>query len=94
METTVRTHFVLPASLLADFDRLVGAPRKRSETVAVLMEEWVRREKAKEVFTRLAGFVKPEDHPEWQTDEDVYRWVRQLRSEYRVRDVQPGDDDD
>lgn len=78
MKATVRTHFVLPASLLADFDRLVGAPRKRSEAVARLMEEWVRREKAKEVFTRLAGFVKPEDHPEWQTDEDFQKWRRSL----------------
>ena len=94
METTVRTHFVLPASLVADFDRLLGAPRKRSETVAALMEDWVRREKAKAVIEKWAGFVKPEDHPEWQTDEDVYRWVRQLRGEYHVRDVPVGEGDE
>ena len=53
MKATVRTHFVLPASLLADFDRLVGAPRKRSEAVARLMEEWVRRQEY--VTTSLIG---------------------------------------
>ena len=93
MDTTVRTHFVLPASLLEEFDRLVGARRKRSETVAALMEEWVRREKAKDVFTRLAGFVKAENHPEWATDQDVYSWVRQLRGEYTVPDIEQEDRD-
>jgi hypothetical protein len=79
----VRTHVMLPRELLADFDRLVG-DRKRSEAVAELIAEWVKHEKRKEVFTRLAGFVKDEDHPEWKTPEDEYNWVRQLRGEYHV----------
>ena len=79
---------MLPKELLEDFDRLVGE-RKRSETVAGLMAEWVRQEKRREVFQRLAGFVKAEDHPEWETPEDVYRWVRQLRGEYLHLPVEP-----
>jgi hypothetical protein len=74
---------VIPADLLEEFDRRVPR-RKRSETVATLIAEWVRRQRAKEILD-WAGFVRDEDHPEWQTDEDVYRWVRQLRSEWGNR---------
>ena len=89
MTAKVRTHFMLPKELLDDFDSLLGEPGKRSETVAKLIEEWVRRERAIDVFTRLAGFVKAEDHPEWQTSEDVAAWVRNLRREYRTPTVLP-----
>jgi hypothetical protein len=81
MGDRVRTHFVIDRDLLAEFDRLVPA-RKRSETVNEILREWVRSERAKEILN-WAGFVKAEDHPEWATDEDVYRWVRDLRSRER-----------
>ena len=92
MSESVRTHFVLPKALLEDFDRFVGH-RQRSERVAELMAEWVRRERAKEVVSRLAGFMKDEDYPEFATPEDVYRWVRQLRGEYHVSDRAASDSD-
>ncbi len=78
MSTLIRTHVMLPKEMVEALDRLVG-PRKRSETVAGLVDEWLRREHAKEVFTRLSGFVKAEDHPEWATREDIYNWVREQR---------------
>jgi hypothetical protein len=81
MGESVRTHFVLPGELLRRFDECVP-PRKRSEVVAELMAEYVRREKARDIM-KWAGFVKAEDHPEWETPEDIYAWVRQLRGEYR-----------
>jgi metal-responsive CopG/Arc/MetJ family transcriptional regulator len=81
MGDRVRTHFVIDRDLLAEFDRLVPA-RKRSETVNEIVREWVRRERAKEILN-WAGFVKAEDHPEWATREDVSRWVRELRGEWR-----------
>jgi hypothetical protein len=81
MGDTVRTHFVLPRELLARFDAHVPS-RKRSEVVAELMAEYVRRERATEIM-KWAGFVKAEDHPEWETAEDIDRWVRALRDEYK-----------
>ncbi len=87
MSDRVRTHFVLPKETLDEFDRRVPA-RKRSETLAEVMEEWLRRERAKEVV-ELAGFIKDEDHPEWRTDADVHEWVRKLRNEYHVEGVEP-----
>jgi hypothetical protein len=80
MGERVRTHFVLPKETLEEFDRRVPV-RKRSDTLAEVMDEWLRRERAKELIG-LAGFIKDEDHPEWQSDEDVHRWVRNLRDEY------------
>lgn len=86
MSESVRTHFVLPRELLEEFDRFVE-PRQRSERIAELMAEWVRRERAKEVFGRLAGFMKDEDYPEFATGEDIDRWVSELRGEYEVEYV-------
>lgn len=88
MGDRVRTHFVLPKQTLEEFDRRVPA-RKRSDTLAEVMDEWLRRERAKELI-RLAGFIKDEDHPEWQTDVGVHRWVRGLREEYRTPPGDPG----
>ena len=83
MKSTIRAHLVLPSNLVEELDRRVGKG-KRSETVAALIEEWLKREKRVEIFTRLAGFAKAEDHPEWATDEDINEWVRGLRGEYNV----------
>ncbi len=95
MSTLVRrTHVTLPKAMVEALDERVG-PRKRSETVAALVDEWLRREHAKEVFARLSGFVNIEDHPEWRTDEDVNRWVHEIGKDYRdpwdaIRLVAPG----
>ena len=78
MTEMVRTHLVLPAELLERFDRRVG-PRKRSEKVAELVEEFLRREQLIDTIERFAGFAKAEDHPEWSSEDAIARWVRDER---------------
>lgn len=78
MSDSVRTDFVLPRALLEDFDRFVE-PLQRSERVAELMAEWLRRERSKELARQMAGLVTDDYFPEFAPAEDVYRWVRQFR---------------
>jgi metal-responsive CopG/Arc/MetJ family transcriptional regulator len=79
MSTMVRTHVLLPKELLDELDRRVG-PRKRSETIAELVEEYLRRKRLVEAIERFAGTLNVEDHPEWATEESTAAWVRAQRS--------------
>jgi hypothetical protein len=76
----VRAHVLLPRELLEEFDRRVGE-RQRSARVSELVEEWLRRERAKDVLARFAGSLSREDHPEWRDDAGIDGWVRRLREE-------------
>jgi predicted transcriptional regulator len=74
----VRTHVVLPEELVEEIDRLAG-PRKRSQFIEEAVRARVEREKLGEALKASAGILKPEDHPEWRTPEDVSAWVRRSR---------------
>ena len=81
MESTIRTHMVLPRNLVEEFDHRVGKG-KRSETVAALIEEWMRLERRREIWTRFAGSIKAEDHPEWATEADIAAWSRSMKDRW------------
>ncbi len=78
MSSLVRTHIALPRELLDELDARVG-PRKRSEAIAEIVEEYLRRQRVAEAIREFAGSISAEDHPEWATDEDVANWVHSLR---------------
>ena len=78
MSSLVRTHIALPRELLDELDARVG-PRKRSEAIAEIVEEYLRRQRVAEAIREFAGSISVEDHPEWATDEDVANWVHSLR---------------
>ncbi len=78
MSSLVRTHIALPRELLDELDARVG-PRKRSEVIAEIVEEYLRRQRLAEAIQQFAGSISAEDHPEWATEEDVANWVHNMR---------------
>lgn len=75
----VRAHVVLSRELVEEVDRLVG-PRKRSAFLAEATAENVRRERLGRALEQTAGFLDPDEYPEWRTPEDVSAWVRRQRA--------------
>jgi metal-responsive CopG/Arc/MetJ family transcriptional regulator len=78
MSAMVRTHLLLPKELLDQLDEKVGA-RRRSETIARLLEEYLRREQLPVEIACFGGSMNPEDYPEWATRESIAEWVRNER---------------
>ncbi len=77
-ERTIRTHIVLPEKLVKEIDQRVG-PRKRSEYIAGLVEQHLRRTTLGELTKALAGRVSAEDAPHWDTPEASHEWLRASR---------------
>lgn len=77
---TKRAHVVIPEDLLQEVDALVG-PRRRSEFFTDAAREKVRREQLRRLAHELAGSLKDEPTPGWETPEASSAWVRSLRDE-------------
>jgi hypothetical protein len=75
-----RAHVVVPEDLLAEVDDLVG-PRRRSEFFAEAAREKVARERLRLAAHELAGSLKDEEIPGWETPDATSAWVRALRTE-------------
>lgn len=73
-----RTNVTLPASLLAQVDRLAGA-RGRSRYVAEAVAQRVRRDALGSAIRETAGAMV--GRPGWMSPDEVARWVDDLRSE-------------
>lgn len=74
----VRTHVVLPASLLEQVDRIARG-RKRSSFIAAAVREKLARERLRIRLHSSAGVIDSAQYPEWQTPERTSRWVRRRR---------------
>jgi metal-responsive CopG/Arc/MetJ family transcriptional regulator len=85
----VRTNLLLPKDLVEEVDHFAGA-RGRSRYVADALRARLKRDRLKEAIEKTAGVLRPEDHPEWSTSEQVVEWVRAQRSEV----TDPGSEDD
>lgn len=77
---TTRTHVVLPSELVAEIDARVGR-RRRSEFIAEVIAERLRRLKLIELTEQLAGSLADADIPGWETDESAAEWVHASRRE-------------
>ncbi len=77
-EGMVRTHVLLPASLLEKVDRRAGA-RKRSEFIAAAVEQEVHRLELLEAFDAFAGSMDDVEVPGWETHDSTVEWVRMRR---------------
>lgn len=73
-----RTNVTLPASLLADVDRLAG-PRGRSRYVAEAVAQRVRRDALGAAIRETAGAMVGREG--WMSPDEVTRWIDDLRSE-------------
>ena len=79
MEPMARTHLVLPRKLVDEIDALVG-PRRRSEYVAEVLEEQLRRERLKQALaTLMAAPQAGSGEAEWDNAESPAEWVHALR---------------
>lgn len=79
MEATTRTHVVLPKTLVDEIDALVG-PRRRSEWLAEVASDYLRRERLKLLASQAAGSIPDGEVPEWDTLESIAEWVRKQRT--------------
>jgi hypothetical protein len=77
---TTRAHVVIPEELLREVDTLVG-PRRRSEFFVDAAREKIARERLRIAAHDLAGSLKDEDTPDWDTPEATSAWVHSLRAE-------------
>lgn len=75
-----RAHVVIPDDLLREVDALVG-PRRRSEFFVQAAREKVERERLRSLAHEMAGSLRGEGPPEWETPEKSAAWVRSLRRE-------------
>jgi metal-responsive CopG/Arc/MetJ family transcriptional regulator len=74
----VRIHIVIDADTVSAVDRLVGK-RGRSRFAAEALREKLVREDQGRALSACAGVIDLSRYPEWQTPEDVSRWVRESR---------------
>jgi hypothetical protein len=76
----VRTNITLPEETLALVDAVAG-PRGRSRYIADLVTKQVRRDNARLVFEKYAGFLKDSDT--WgRTPEETDRLLREARESW------------
>jgi len=76
----VRTNITLPEETLALVDAVAG-PRGRSRYIADLVTKQVRRDNARMVFEKYAGFLKDSDT--WgRTPEETDRLLREVRESW------------
>lgn len=78
-DETIRTHVVFPKDLVEAIDRLVGQ-RKRSAFVTQAVAEKIERERLGQALAETAGFMAADARPEWETQEKISAWVRELRA--------------
>jgi len=74
----------LPKSLLERLrERVPG--RQRSSFIAAALEERLALEDQLEAIEESAGSWSGEDYPELVSDEDIDRWLAELRSPWQTR---------
>jgi metal-responsive CopG/Arc/MetJ family transcriptional regulator len=78
-DDTIRTHIVFPRDLVDAVDDLVGQ-RKRSAFVTVAVAEKLQREQLGRALEETAGSLAADSHPEWETQEKISAWVREMRA--------------
>ncbi len=83
--TTKKLTFSLPADLVEQLRALVP-PRQRSAFVAEALQERLEWEETLAVLEETAGIWSAEDYPEFATDEDIDRWLREFRASWTVPD--------
>ena len=77
-EEMVRTHVLLPASLLQEVDRRAGA-RRRSEFIAAAVTQELHRQQLLEAYDAFAGSMEDVEVPGWETHDSTVEWVRAQR---------------
>jgi metal-responsive CopG/Arc/MetJ family transcriptional regulator len=84
----MRTHVVIPKTLVETIDKLVGK-RHRSEFLTEAAEKEVRRLKLIKAAEKAGGSLAHVDIPGWESSEAAAEWVRASRraDEERLRRI-------
>lgn len=69
---------ILPVSLLKRLDERISS-RKRSRFIAEAIEQRLALEEQIAVLDETAGAWSDANHPDMQDDEDIDRWIADLR---------------
>lgn len=86
-ETDVRTHVILPRTILDTIDRLVGQ-RGRSRFLAAAAERELAHRELLALAERAAGSGRHLDRPWGATSASAATWLQQIRDEDADRDEQ------
>ena len=76
----MRTHVILPEELVKAVDKEAGKG-KRSQFIEEAIREKLRIDALRAALEETAGILSAEDHPEWETSEQVAAWVREGRKQ-------------
>lgn len=82
---TAKITLSLPKTLVERLKALVP-PRQRSAFVAQALQERLEEEETLAVLEETFGAWSDEDYPEFATDEDIDRWLREFRASWTPRD--------
>jgi len=74
----VRTHVVLPKTLVKAIDSRVGK-RRRSEFLAKLAEQEMKRQALMELLAQPGSLLDSSRHPEWENGSAA--WVHTMRQQ-------------
>ncbi len=83
--TTTKITLSLPSALVERLKATVP-PRQRSAFVAEVLQERLEEEETLAVLEETAGIWSDEDYPEFATDKDIDRWLRERRASWTVPD--------
>lgn len=83
--TTTKITLSLPTTLAEQLKALVP-PRQRSAFVAEALRERLEEEETLTVLEETAGIWSDENYPEFATDKDIDRWLRELRASWTITD--------
>jgi hypothetical protein len=78
-----RTHIIIPSSLIAEIDSVVGK-RGRSKFLADAARKELRRMRLEQILHEATGAWKDENHPE--LNRGSAHWVSQLRKTEVLRE--------
>ncbi len=80
---TQKVTVTFPKSLLERLRESVP-PRQRSAFIVEAVEEKLALQEQLTAIEETAGCWSDEDHPELQTDEDIDRWLAELRASWEA----------
>ena len=91
-QETRRINVIFPVRLLEELDEL-APPRKRSQIIVAATTDYVHRLKLLRAIQASAGLWEDESHPELSTPEDIDKWLRRMRSNWRAEPLDQEQDD-
>lgn len=78
MNIKKKAHVIIDENILKEIDRLMGK-KKRSSFIAGAAKKELKRFNQLLLLKKLKGTWKDEDHPDMNSKNGTYKWVRKQR---------------